>query len=111
MRRQMTEPELMLWSQLRGAALEGLSFRRQTPIGPYIVDFFCPAKKLVVEVDGSQHLTDEGITADEARTRWLTAEGYVVLRFYNVEVIENIEGVLARIVEAAGLPPWFDGSV
>jgi very-short-patch-repair endonuclease len=99
----MTEPELMLWSRLRGHGLDGVTFRRQTPIGPYIVDFFCPAKKLIVELDGSQHLTDEGRAADGTRSDWLEAQGYRLIRFTNLDVVENLDGVWRMIGEAVGV--------
>jgi adenine-specific DNA-methyltransferase len=79
-----------------------LAFRRQVPIGPYIVDFFYPAKALIVEIDGSQHFTDEGLAADMARTQGLRDRGYRILRFSNADVIENMDGVGDRILDATG---------
>src|SRR6266849_6079578 len=78
-----------LWSRLRRKQLEGFRFRRQHPLGPYVVDFFCPEAKLVVEVDGGQH-ADDG----ETRTRWIEAQGYRLIRFWNNDVLANTEGVL-----------------
>ena len=100
MRKTMTEAELRLWTGLRGRALEGLKFRRQVPIGPFIVDFFCPAHRLIVEIDGGQHFEDEGIEADARRTAWLQALGYCVLRFTNPDVLTNLEGVCQTILAA-----------
>jgi very-short-patch-repair endonuclease len=82
-----TDAEIRLWSRLRGKQLAGFRFRRQHPLGPYVVDFFCAEAKLIVEVDGGQH-ADDG----EARTRWLEARGYRVIRFWNNDVLANTEG-------------------
>jgi len=90
-----TDAEIRLWSRLRRKQLEGFRFRRQHPLGPYVVDFFCAEAKLVVEVDGGQH-ADDGDT----RTRWLAARGYRVIRFWNNDVLANTEGVLQMILEA-----------
>ena len=81
-----------------GVTLRRLQFRRQAPIGPYIADFFCPAARLVVEIDGATH-TDS--VADAARDRWMHAQGLVVLRFWGDDVAGNLEGVLERIRELA----------
>jgi very-short-patch-repair endonuclease len=95
LRQQPTDAEAKLWSRLRYKQLDGFRFRRQAPIGPYIVDFFCPTAKLIVEVDGGQHADKRDY--DERRTEWLEERGYRVLRFWNNDVLENIEGVLAEI--------------
>ena len=108
LRRSMTEAEARLWARLRGHRLAETSFRRQVPIGPYIVDFFCAAAKLVVEVDGGGHGTLEGVAHDARRTAWLEDAGYRVLRFWNVAVSDEIEAVLDVIVAAladAGVEP------
>ena len=97
MRQRMTEAEARLWLRLRKPGIEGLRFRRQAPIGPYIVDFFCPQHRLVVEVDGGQH-SDR---VDRERDAWLTAQGYRVVRVWNSDVMENVEGVCAAIATAA----------
>jgi len=86
---------------LRDRRLQSLKFRRQTPVGPYIVDFLCIAHRLVVEVDGSQHAESP---RDDTRDVWLMREGYRVIRFWNHEVLANKEGVLATIAAACGLP-------
>jgi len=88
-----TDAEIRLWSRLRRKQLAGFRFRRQHPLGPYVVDFFCAAAKLIVEVDGGQHAND-----GDARTRWLEARGYRVIRFWNNEVLANTEGVLCAIL-------------
>jgi very-short-patch-repair endonuclease len=97
LRTTATDAECILWSLLRTRQLGGLRFRRQHPIGPYIVDFFCPSAKLIVELDGSQHGTDEAVSYDDDRTRFLQVRGYRVLRFWNIEVMQNRDNVLAAI--------------
>ncbi|MGO8914829.1 MAG: endonuclease domain-containing protein [Stellaceae bacterium] len=92
-----TDAEIRLWSRLRRKQLEGFRFRRQHPMGPYVVDFFCPDAKLVVEVDGGQHAES---ASDVVRTRWLEAQGYRVIRFWNNDVLGNTEGVLLSILDA-----------
>jgi very-short-patch-repair endonuclease len=103
LRRSATDAERALWAKLRNRQLEGLKFRRQYPLGPYTVDFVCFARQLVIEVDGGQHAA--AAEQDERRTRWLRERGYMVLRFWNNEVLGNMQGVLARISESLGLPP------
>ena len=98
MRRDPTRGEARLWRALRTRQIDGLKFRRQVPIGPFIADFFCPAMRLVVEIDGATH-TDS--VADAARDRWMHAQGLVVLRFWGDDVADNLGGVLARIRELA----------
>jgi very-short-patch-repair endonuclease len=101
MRKAMTDAELKLWNELRAHRLMGLGFRRQFPIAGYIVDFACPEKKLVVEVDGSQHAdANEG---DEARTKRLEQDGWTILRFWNDDVIRDLDNVCQHIVIEAGL--------
>ena len=85
---------------MRNRQLSGLKFRRQVPLGPYVVDFFCLSASLVVEVDGGQHGAPDGRSQDARRTRWLEAQGYRVIRFWNNEVLDNLEGVLVVIREA-----------
>ena len=101
LRRNQTRAEARLWSALRNRQVAGLKFRRQVPLGPYVVDFFCLSASLVVEVDGGQHGAPDGRSQDARRTCWLEAQGYRVMRFWNNEVLENLEGVLALILEAA----------
>ena len=100
----MTDAEMRLWSKLRRVRL-GARFRRQQPIGPYIVDFYCAAARLVVEVDGDQH-SEMQRAYDSRRDGWLRDEGYSVLRFWNNEVLANTDGVLTEVtsaLEAAGI--------
>ncbi|HWD50343.1 MAG TPA: endonuclease domain-containing protein [Rhizomicrobium sp.] len=100
LRDEATETERKMWSLLRRRQLQELRFRRQQPIGPYIVDFFCPAAKLIVELDGGQHGEDEAVIYDLARTEWLEAQGYRVLRFWNLDFLKNPEVVLEGIWRA-----------
>ncbi|MBI4279562.1 MAG: endonuclease domain-containing protein [Armatimonadetes bacterium] len=102
MRREQTDAERMLWSCLRSRRLEHAKFRRQFPVGPYIVDFCCMEQKLVIEIDGGQHA--EQAEADSHRTAYLAKLGYRVLRFWDNEVLTNASGVLDCIVEALGPP-------
>ena len=101
LRQNATDAERRLWSHLRNRQLDGHKFRRQVPLGPYIADFACLSERLIVEVDGGQHAWQA--TTDAARTPWLEAEGYRVLRFWNSEVLGNLEGVLQTIRHT--LPP------
>ena len=96
LRRNPTDAEKRLWSKLRLKQIDGHRFRRQVPIGPYIVDFACLARRLIIEVDGGQH--DSRAIQDDARTAWLEREDFRVLRFWNNEVLGNIEGVYETIV-------------
>jgi very-short-patch-repair endonuclease len=97
LRKNLTDVENKLWSRLRGRQLSGVKFRRQYPIGPFIVDFCCVERRLVVELDGGQRA--ERNTADERRTRLVERFGYRVLRFWDNEVLSNFDGVLERINE------------
>ena len=100
MRNKPTGAERLLWYRLRMKRLGGYRFLRQKVIGNAIVDFVCPKANLVIELDGGQH--DERNHADEARTRRLNRSGYRVLRFWNHEVTNNIEGVIHRIQQTLG---------
>jgi very-short-patch-repair endonuclease len=103
LRREMSLPELLLWEQLRGQKL-GLKFRRQHPIGPYKADFYCAAARLVVEVDGKGHDFGDQPQRDEARDQYMIEAGYRVLRVTAVDVLRNMDGVLASIKAAAETP-------
>jgi very-short-patch-repair endonuclease len=100
LRENTTGAEDLLWRRLRRFPISGSHFRRQVPIGPYVADFACMAARLIVEVDGSQHGRDDLLKRDEARTRWLEAEGYRVLRFWNNDLTTNMDGVLEAIYAA-----------
>jgi len=90
LRKRLTDSERLLWKYLRAKQIEGNKFRRQEPIGKYIVDFVCHEKRIIIEVDGGQHSIDKAI--DKERDEWLIEQGYKVMRFWNNEVLENIEG-------------------
>jgi len=94
----MTEAERLLWRALRDRQLAGFKFRRQHPVRPYVVDFVCIERKLVVEIDGGQHA--QQAARDMVRTTAIQAKGYRVIRFWNNEVLENLEGVLQSIFAA-----------
>jgi very-short-patch-repair endonuclease len=98
----MTAAERIIWYALRAHRLNGAGFRRQTPIGRYIVDFVSHAAMLIIEIDGGQHFEDAHEARDAVRDAFLNAEGYRVLRFNNHEVMTNRHGVLTRIGEALG---------
>ncbi|MBD9371256.1 endonuclease domain-containing protein [Rhizobium sp. ARZ01] len=97
LRANVTDAETKLWSHLWRIPLEGAHFRRQVPIGPYFADFACHQIGLVIELDGSQHATDDGVVRDGLRTAFLEAQGYQVLRFWNADVLNDIDGVLDTI--------------
>ena len=98
LRKNMTDAERLLWQHLRSRELGGYKFRRQRPVGPYIVDFICLEKKLVVEVDGGQHAGQ--MELDAKRSDYLEDKGYRVLRFWNNEVLKEIESVLTVILSS-----------
>ncbi len=100
LRKNMTDAERLLWSRIRAKQL-GAKFRRQQLIGSYVVDFICFNKKLIIELDGGQHYEND---KDVQRDNFLKARGYRVLRFWNNEVMRNIEGVLEVIRENVTLP-------
>ena len=107
LRDDATDAERKLWAMLRRGQVAGLRFRRQQPIGPFVVDFYCSAAKLIVELDGDQHGDDEHAQYDAARTQWLSAHGYRVLRYPNGEVLKNPQIVLdgvAHVLEISAVP-------
>jgi very-short-patch-repair endonuclease len=101
LRRKMTRAETLLWRHLKADRLEGLGFRRQSPMGNYIADFVAHSCKLVVEVDGESHDFEERIRHDDRRDQWFSSRGYRVLRFTNDDVMKNLEGVVLAIRQAA----------
>ena len=103
LRRGMTRAETLLWRYLKAHHLDGMQFRRQTPIGAYIADFCCHSARLIVEVDGETHDFQERQVRDAARDRWFVTQGYRVLRFTNDDVLSSLEGVIATIRNA--VPP------
>jgi very-short-patch-repair endonuclease len=100
LRASQTGAEIQLWRHLRKLETKGTHFRRQVPIGPFVADFACMASKLLIELDGSQHQRRTIRSKDEERTRWLEAEGYRVLRFWNNDLVENLDGVMETIYAA-----------
>jgi very-short-patch-repair endonuclease len=98
----MTDAERRLWSAIRMKQIEGVRFYRQKPVGDYIVDFYCPKAKLVIEVDGGQHFSGEQLENDKNRDAYLLSLGLKVLRFNNNEVLKNLEGVVEVILENLG---------
>ncbi|MFC1949254.1 endonuclease domain-containing protein [Chloroflexota bacterium] len=105
LRTSMTDAEKRLWAKIRMRQLKGHQFYRQKPIGDYIVDFFCPEAKLVIEVDGSHHLVGETIEYDRVRDEYLSSLDLRILRFTNNDVLTNIDGVVERIGEEIPLSP------
>jgi very-short-patch-repair endonuclease len=95
MRHAMTDAERKLWFLLRDRRLNGAKFRRQAPVGSYIADFVCLRDKLIVEADGGQHIESR---RDAARDRWLAAEGYRVIRYSNLDILKNPDGVLTDLL-------------
>ena len=92
-----TPHERFLWRALKELPMDGTHFRRQAPIGPYVVDFFCPAKRLISELDGGHHNEDATAERDHKRQAWLEQEGYRVIRFWNSDVTNNLNAVMERI--------------
>lgn len=97
MRAEMTPAERKLWAALRGHRLDGLSFRRQVPMGPYTADFYCAGARMVIEVDGGQHAESR---RDADRDAWLDLNGIRTVRFWNADVMTNLDGVLSAILIA-----------
>lgn len=108
LRNNSTKQEIILWQYLKQKQL-GVKFRRQQPIGPYIVDFICFEKNLIIELDGGQHNDNEKLLTDEERTKYLESRGFKVLRFWNNEVNNNIEGVIKYIKKEIECPPLEGG--
>ena len=115
LRENMTDAERHLWAKIRMKQLKGYQFYRQKPVGDYIVDFFCPRAKLVIEVDGSQHFSDEMTEYDRVRNEYLLSLGLRVLRFTNTDVLKHVESVVESIEKEIPLrkiplsPPFAKG--
>jgi very-short-patch-repair endonuclease len=99
LRKDMTNAERLLWSRVRRKRLQGYQFYTQKIIGNYIVDFYCPKAKLVIEIDGGQHYEDKDIKKDNVRDDYLREQRLTVLRFSDREVFDNLDGVIERINE------------
>ena len=97
LRKNMTPQELKLWGILRNRKFKNLTFKRQYPIGDYIVDFICKEKWLIIEIDGGQHNTPDAIEYDRIRTEYLNNRGFNVIRFWNNDIDNNIDGVFSVI--------------
>ena len=105
LRKHSTEAEYRLWFALRALKPLGFHFRRQAPIGNYIADFVCHRSKIVIEIDGSQHGEPENVNRDEKRTAYLNSRGYRVLRFWNCDVMQGKEEVVAAVLRSLEAPP------
>jgi very-short-patch-repair endonuclease len=103
LRKNMTDTEWLLWSKLRGRQFGGFKFRKQSPIGKFIVDFVCFDRKVVVELDGGQHAVS--VEEDQKRSEWFKSQGFRVLRFWNHEMIEDSDMVMEAIWLALQMPP------
>ena len=99
LRKNSTIQERRLWNLLKNRQFHNLKFKRQQPIGKYIVDFVCKEEKIIIEIDGGQHNTIENIQLDKERTDYLQNLGYKVIRFWNNEIYENIDGVILKLEE------------
>jgi very-short-patch-repair endonuclease len=108
LRKNPTDAGRLLWRKLRFWQIDGFKFRRQQPLGPYIVDFVCLEKRLVVEVDGGQHA--ENANYDTQRDDWLRDQGFAVLRFWNHDVLKNITDVTERIFQTLQSTPYLNPS-
>jgi very-short-patch-repair endonuclease len=97
LRQEHSDPERFMWALLRDRRFCGFKFRRQHPVKPYVLDFYCPAARLAIELDGGQHNTDAARRYDESRTKFIATEGIEVLRFWNHDVLKDIDAVLEAI--------------
>jgi very-short-patch-repair endonuclease len=100
-RQRMTDAEMRLWFRLRPMRSQGMAFRRQSPIGNYVIDFERRRAKLCIEVDGAQHSMNSAQAYDAARTEWLKSQGYEVLRFSNYDVLRQTDVIVDQIIETA----------
>jgi very-short-patch-repair endonuclease len=101
LRRAMSLPEMLLWKQLKRARLDGLRFRRQHPLGRYVLDFYCDAARLAIEVDGAQHTLPDHEEHDAARDAWVLEQGIETLRIPAIDVLQELDGVVRLIEERA----------
>jgi very-short-patch-repair endonuclease len=102
LRSAQTEAEAALWREVRRKRVHGVQFYRQKPLGPFVVDFYCPAAKLVIEVDGRQHFAEQGLASDAERDAYLAGLGLEVMRFSNDDVLSNTAEVVAKIGRMVG---------
>jgi very-short-patch-repair endonuclease len=103
LRSNHTDAETVFWSAVRSRRLMGLKFRRQHPVPPYFLDFYCHEHRLCVEIDGGQHQEESALRRDAERTEFLESSGIRILRFSNPDVLQNLEGVLVEICKEVGL--------
>jgi very-short-patch-repair endonuclease len=106
LRQRLTDAERALWARLRRKQIEGFRFRHQASIAPHVVDFLCLEARLIVEVGGGQHAIE--LAADARRTAWLEGQGFRVVRFWNNDVLQNMDGVvemIRRALRGRGIPP------
>jgi very-short-patch-repair endonuclease len=108
LRKNLTDAERLLWRRLRLWQVDGFKFRRQQPLGNYIVDFVCLEKRLIIEVDGGQHAQQANYDTD--RDAWLRNQGFVILRFWNNDVLKNIDGVMEVIAKNLQSTPYLNPS-
>ncbi len=106
LRQTGTPTEEIMWKRLRNRQVQGLKFRRQQPIGPYIVDFYCAEINLIIEIDGDVHCIPSQVTIDQQRQQFLLSRGYTILRFTTNEVLKNIEGILELLVSYPSPHPY-----
>ena len=99
LRKNLTKEEHIIWQILRNRRFFNLKFKRQVPIGNYIVDFLCEEKKIIIEIDGGQHNYPENIIKDKERTIFLNSKGYNIIRFWNNEINDNLDGVYIKLSE------------
>ena len=97
LRRTMTLPEVLLWQQIRGRRLDGIRFRRQHPIGPYILDFYCEDASLAIEIDGESHAHPDAVAHDRRRTEWLNSHGVEVMRIEAQDVLADLAALVDHI--------------
>jgi len=103
LRKNQTPQEGKLWYNLRNKQLYNLKFRRQVKFGSYVADFCCPSKKIVIEIDGGQHNEDLNIEKDKVKQKFIEKQGYKVLRYWNNDVDDNLEGVVEDILRNCGI--------
>ena len=108
LRKNPTDAERLLWQKLRLWQVDGCKFRRQQPLGPYIVDFVCLQKRLIVELDGGQHAQQKDY--DKGRDGWLVGQGFLVLRFWNNDALKNIDGLMEVIAKELKSTPYLSPS-
>ena len=105
LRRNSTEAEKILWERLRNRKLQGLRFVRQCPVGPFVADFCCRDRRIIIEVDGEIHATEQNAASDQERDAYLRGQSYIVLRFTNAEILTDLETVLRKIAVAVYQAP------